>query len=110
MPTPSAVRVFAKSLHILAATWFTSVAVLWGAEVRQDARLNPTAPVDYHLETILEGVLPAAVLEACALGVERWAVSASPVVDRRREWVYAFWWSVLPVVMLVETVYLTIWP
>jgi hypothetical protein len=110
MPSPSAVRVFAKSLHILAATWIISVAVLWGAELRQDARLDPTGPRDPHIVTILEGILPTLVLEGSALGVERWARSGSGPFDEGREWIHALWWSILPMVLLFETVYLTIWP
>jgi hypothetical protein len=110
MPPPSAVRVFGKSLQILAATWLLSVALLWGAQIRQDGRVDPTAPRDPHLATILEGILPALVLEASAMAVERWARSTSRAGDKRREWIHAFWWSILPMALLFETVYLTIWP
>ena len=110
MPPPSAVRVFAKSLHLLAATWIISVAVLWGAQLRQDERLNPAGLRDPHVATILEGVLPALVLEASALGVAGLARQPKGTFDERREWIHAFWWSILPMVLLFETVYLTIWP
>src|SRR5262245_21453280 len=110
MPSPSAVRVFAKSLHILAASWFVSVAVLWGAEQRQDQRLNPGAGRDAHVATILEGVIPTLVLELSAIGMHRWTVAAAGPSDQPSEWVHAFWWSLLPVGLLFETVYLTLWP
>lgn len=109
MPLPSSVRVFAKSLHILAVTWAISVAVIWVVQIRHDQRLAPDRPLDIHLETILECLIPALALELSAVGIERWA-GPPRGDDSSREWVHALFWSVLPIVMLLETVYLLIWP
>ncbi len=111
MPPPSAVRVFAKSLHILSLAWVVSVSFLWAAEVHQDARLTSAASFDPHWTTVLEGVAPGLAIEACAFAVGAWTEPTTPtaLADTRREWIHAFWWSILPIALLLETVYVTIW-
>ena len=107
---PSAVRVFAKSLYVLAATWLGTVGILLASQIRHAARLDPTAPFDWHPGTIAVGIVPTALIALSALGMERWAVAVHGQEDQHREWVHALWWSLLPMVMLIETVYLLLWP
>ena len=51
----SSVRIFAKSLHWVAAGWL--IAVLWLAHAQlQHARLFDPAAT-YHMETLMEGIV-----------------------------------------------------
>ena len=109
-PFPSSVRVLAKSLHLLAAGWIVSVGVVWVFQMRNDARLNRGDPWDPHVATIVAGIVPALILGATALAIDRRAQSAPVEADDPREWVHALWWSALPVILLLEAVYLMMAP
>ena len=109
-PFPSSVRVLAKSLHLLAAGWIVSVGIVRVVALRNDARLNGGDPWDAHVAMIVAGIVPALILGASALAIERRAHSAPAAADDRREWVHALWWSVLPIVLLLEAVYLMMVP
>ena len=109
-PFPSAVRVLAKSLHLLAASWIVSVGIVWVVEMRNDARLNAGDPWDPHVATIVAAIVPALMLGASALAIERGSHSAPAAADAGREWVHALWWSLLPIVLLLEAVYLMMAP
>jgi len=106
--SPSQVRVFGKSLHLLAAGWLVTVAWLWIAELRQHVRRHDLLPPDYALATLVTGALWAVVLEAIAWKVVRWTGRAHSTTLQRREWHHAFWWSFFPNVMLLYTAYLLI--
>jgi len=110
MPLPSSVRVLAKSLYLLAAGWIVTVGIVWVVQIRRDARLDFGDPLDPHLTTIAAGIVPALLLGASALTIERKIPPAPGTVDDQREWVHAVWWSVLPIVLLLEAVYVMMVP
>ena len=104
----SHVRVFGKSLHLLAAGWLVSMGWLWLDEIRLHIRRHDVVPPDYALATLLTGTLSAIVLEVLALLVVRWTGHAATPALQRREWHHAFWWSAFPNVLLLYTVYILI--
>lgn len=104
----SHVRVFGKSLHLLAAGWLLSVGWLWAAEIRQHIRRHDQVPPDFAMATLLTGTISAILLEMLAVLVVRWTGSASTPTLQRKEWHHAFWWSAFPNVMLLYTVYILI--
>jgi hypothetical protein len=106
--SPSQVRIFSKSLHLLAVGWFVAVGWLWLAELRQHVRRYDVPPPDYAMATLMSGVLSAVVLEIVALLFVKWTGSASTPTLQRREWHHAFWWSFFPNMMLIYTVYVLI--
>ena len=64
--TPSSVRVFAKSLHVLAAGWIVAVGWLWLAGVRQSLARHGAWPDEDALSILAAGGLPALALAATA--------------------------------------------
>jgi hypothetical protein len=106
--TPSSIRVFGKSLHVLAAGWTVSVAWLWLAELRQHVRRHDVLPPDYAVATLITGTVAALILEAVAVLFVRWTGGAASSTLERREWHHAFWWSAFPNVMLLYAVYLMV--
>ena len=104
----SQMRIFGKSLHLLAAGWTVTVAWLWLAEIRQHVRRHDVLPADYGMATLITGTIAAIVLEVLALLFVRWTGSAATPGLQRREWNHAFWWSIFPNVMLLYTAYLLI--
>ena len=107
--THSQMRIFGKSLHLLAAGWAITVMWLWLAEIRQHVRRHDVVPPDYAMATLITGTIATAVLEVLALLFMKWTGSAATSDLQRREWHYAFWWSVFPNVMLLYTAYLLIY-
>ncbi len=105
---PSAVRVFHKSLHFLSAGWLASVWWLWLAEFEQSLRRFATPPEYYGIVTLITGAAPAIVVELCAIWLARWMITAPGIADPRREWHHAFWWTLVPNLMLLGTAYLMI--
>lgn len=103
---PSALRVLKKSLHFLSAGWGVSVCWLWIAQIQMNLARYGAAPADYAIGTIIEGVFPAALVELMAVLLDRWMVTAPGIADPRREWRHAFWWTLVPNIMLLGTVYL----
>ena len=104
----SSIRVFGKSLHLVAAGWTISVVWLWMAELRQHIRRHDVLPPDYAMATLVTGTVAALILEGIALGFVRWTGSATTRTVERREWHHAFWWAVYPNVMLLYAVYLMV--
>lgn len=104
----SSVRVFGKSLHWLAAGWTGSVVWLWIAGVRQHLLRQGAMPDDYGASMLVGGVLSAIVIEAMAITVVRWTGRAPRPGLERREWQHAFWWSLVPNLLLFATVYVMI--
>jgi hypothetical protein len=105
---PSSVRVFAKSLHWLAAGWMTSVTWLWLVGLRQHVVRDGAVPGDFGASMIASGLLSAIVIEAIAIAMVRWTGRAPRPGLERREWVTAFWWSFVPNLFLLATAYLMI--
>jgi hypothetical protein len=108
MASPSGVRVFAKSLHLLAAGWLLSVLWLWVATVQQSFARQGAMPEGYGIGTLVSGGVSALVIEAAARALVRWSGSAPGRHLERREWHHAFWWSLVPNLLLLGTAYLMI--
>lgn len=104
----SQVRIFAKSLHVLAAGWTVAVAWLWMAGLRQHVRRHDVLPPDYGMAVLITGTVGAIAIELLALLFVRWAGSATNGIIQRREWVHAFWWAAFPNLLLLYTVYILI--
>src|SRR5690242_4030281 len=59
---PSAIRVLAKSLHLLAAGWIGSIAWLWLATLQQHLMRHGIAPDNYAMPTVVSGMIPAVAM------------------------------------------------
>ena len=93
---PSFVRVFAKSLHLLAIGWVLCVAYLW---VSLEQAVGPNA---IDVRTVVFAAAPLCFVEALA-----WWTNASPARSRRGgEWGHAFLWSIVPFLMLFGACFL----
>jgi len=104
----SSARVFGKSLHWLAAGWTIAVVWLYAAQIQRGWLIDPLLPTNYHAETLLEGLLPAVVVEIMAIMSSLLTGPAPTRALERREWVHAFVWSLFPNVMVLYTVYLIV--
>jgi hypothetical protein len=107
-PRTSAVRVFGKSMHTLAAGWILSVAWLWVAEIQQHLLREGVAPPGYALNTLFLGLMPAAMIGLVGKAINRWAGPAPDDAMQRREWWHAIVWSVVPTALLLATVWVMI--
>lgn len=105
---PSAVRVFGKSLHVLAIGWALAVAWLWMAELRQHLQRHDVLPADFAAATLATGILATLALEALAIVFIRWTGAAGTPSVQRREWGHAFWWAVFPNALLLYAAYVMI--
>jgi hypothetical protein len=108
MSRPSAVRVFAKSLHVMAVGWFVCVLWLWGAGLRQHYRRAEALPPDYGADVLVAGITAGLILQLVAGATTRWTGRAPSGPLERREWHHAFWWALCPNLMLLGTVYVMI--
>ena len=61
---PSAVRVFGKSLYMLAGGWGTSILWLWLVGLRQHVDRFGTTPDDFAISLLIAGVVPMLALAA----------------------------------------------
>jgi hypothetical protein len=102
---PSAVRVFGKSMYVLAAGWMVSVAWLWMATLQQQVLRRGAVPDYFELGMLTSGMVPALLVGAVGYAIDRWAVPAPNRWLQRREWIHAFWWSLLPNLLLLFTVW-----
>jgi hypothetical protein len=107
-PSPSAVRVFGKSMHMFAAGWGVSVAWFWVAQVQQHVLRHGVWPPNYAMSTVAEGLLPSAFIVLIGLAVDIWAGRAPSTSLGRREWWHAFWWAFMPNALLLITVWVMI--
>jgi hypothetical protein len=107
-PRTSAVRVFGKSMHTFAAGWILSVAWLWIAEIQQYLLREGVAPPGYALNTLILGLIPAALIALVGKSINRWAGAAPDEAMQRREWVHAVMWAVVPTALLLVTVWVMI--
>jgi hypothetical protein len=105
---PSGVRVFGKSLYMLAGGWAASIVWLWLVGLRQHVYRFGTTPDDFAAALLLAGVVPALALSLLALAFGRMTGRAPTQAQERREWEHAFWWSLFPNVFLLLTAYLMI--
>lgn len=105
---PSRVRVFGKSLYVLAGGWLVSVVWLWIAGVRQYIYRFDTRPDDLAWPTLVIGIIPAVLLAMIALWVTRLTGGAATARQETREWQHAFWWSLTPILFVLATVYVMV--
>ncbi|MGE0450648.1 MAG: hypothetical protein AB7Q29_13835 [Vicinamibacterales bacterium] len=103
---PSAVRVLGRSMYLIAAGWALSISWLWVEGIRQHLRRYDAVPPDYALGTIAGGVAPALLMAGVGWIIGRYAGRAPYRTLDRREWRHALWWSLLPNVLLLATVWL----
>ena len=108
MARPSAIRVLVKSLHLIAAGWLLSVAWLWLSQIQINVSRFGVPPEGYALSTLIEGIFPAALIELAALRLDDFVKKVSGTEDRWREWHHAFWWALVPNLLVFGTVYLLI--
>lgn len=105
---PSAVRIFGKSLRMLALGWAVAVGCLWIAELGQHVRRHETLPADYAAVTLATGTVATLVLEALATFSMRWTGAAASRSLQRQEWRHAFWWALFPNALLFCAAYVMI--
>ena len=116
LPRPSGIRVLAKSFHLLAVCWLVCVCWLWVAQIQLQLRRFDAITEGYGVSTLIEGVIPAMAIEVMAIVlaklISKVPGSADSMVpgapDSRREWSHAFWWTVVPNLLLLGTAYLMI--
>jgi hypothetical protein len=102
----SSVRIFAKSLHWVALGWAAAVIWLCYAQMQHGLLFNPV--VDYHVDTLIQGGIPALIIEVCALATVA-LIGRAPTRDLEwREWVYSFVWALFPNLMVLYTVHLMV--
>lgn len=95
---PSSVGVFAKSLHLVALGWIVSLGYLW-------LSLRQTFVLD--LRTILLAIVPLLFVEGLAWSTTRWSEWTPGRLQYEAEWRRAFWWSLLPNLLLLAALLLT---
>jgi hypothetical protein len=107
-PRPSSVRVLHRSLHLLAIGWLVSVGWLWIAQVQLNQLRFGVPPDGYGMRTLIEGIFPAALLELMAIWLGSAIGRVSRSSDPKREWLHAFWWTLVPNLLVLGTAYLMI--
>jgi hypothetical protein len=105
---PSSIRVLAKSFHLLAVCWIVCVCWLWVAQIRLQFRRFDTPPEGYAVSTLIEGAAPTVAIEGMAIVLAILIATVPGPADSRREWVHAFWWTLVPNLLLLGTAYLMI--
>jgi hypothetical protein len=105
---PSAIRVLAKSMHVLAIGWIASIVWLWAATLQQHVYRHGLAPAGYAVDTVVSGLIPALVIAIGGVLISRWAGRAPNKYVHRKEWWQAFWWSFVPNALLLFTVWVMI--
>lgn len=102
-------RIFAKSLHWLALGWAMAVIWLCWAQIQRGHLFDES--INYHVDTVstlIEGGIPALLVEVCALFSIALIGHAPTRKLERREWWYAFIWSLFPNIMIFYTVYMMV--
>lgn len=105
---PSAVRVFGKSLYMLAGGWGTSILWLWLVGLRQHVDRFGTTPDDFAVSLVIAGVIPMLALALLARTFGKLTGVAPTAVQEKHEWRHAFWWALFPNFFLLSTAYLLI--
>jgi hypothetical protein len=100
----SSLRIFGKSLHWLALGWAIGVVWLCWGQIQRGLLFDPV--VNYHVDTLIEGGVPALLIEAAAF-VTIAIIGGAPTRELEwREWTYAFIWSLFPNAMILFSVHL----
>jgi hypothetical protein len=105
---PSSVRVFGKSLRLMAIGWVVSIVGLVTEQIRLAQRREVDANIGFEMFFML--VVPALLLEWGYALVVKFSGHAADPLHNRREWIHAFWWALFPVGLLMFTVYLMVFP
>ena len=105
---PSAVRVFGKSLYMLAGGWAASILWLWLVGLRQHVDRFGTTPDDFAVSLLIAGAVPMLALALLARTFGKLTGVAATAVQEKHEWRHAFWWALFPNVFLLSTAYLLI--
>jgi len=95
-------------MHTFSAGWVLAVAWLWIAGVQQHFQREGVPPPNYAITTVLSGLIPAVLIAGVGMMINRWAGPAPDESLQRREWWHAFWWSAVPNVLLLITVWVMI--
>ena len=103
---PSAIRVLVKSLHLMAVGWLVSVVLLWIAQIQLTLERFGVPPEGYAVDTLIEGIFPAALVELVAIWLGSIISRVPGSGDPRREWQHAFWWTLVPNLLVLGTAYL----
>ena len=104
---PSSIRVLVKSLHLMAVGWLVTVVLLWIAQIQLNLERFGVPPEGYAVGTLIEGIFPAALVELLAIWVGSILGKVPGSGDPRREWQHAFWWTLVPNLLVLGTAYLT---
>ena len=105
---PSAVRVFGKSLRMLAYGWAGSILWLWLVGLRQHVYRFGTTPDDFAVSLLIVGLIPAFALGLLARTFGKLTGAAPTAVQDKHEWWEAFWWALFPNLFLLGTASLLI--
>ena len=95
-------------MHMFAMGWLVSIGWFWVAQVQQHLLRHGQWPPGYAMSTVAEGLLPSAVMALVGIAVDAWAGRAPTPELTRREWLHAFWWALMPNVLLLFTVWVMI--
>ena len=104
---PSAIRVFGKSMHVLGAGWFVSVMWLC-TELQQYIYRHYEAPPYFIRSAQSPARFSRAVCRILGKGDQILHGKAPSAPLERREWWHAFWWSAVPNILLLITVWVMI--
>ena len=102
---PSGVRVFGKSLYMLASGWAVSILWLWLVGLRQHVYRFGTTPDDFAVSLLIAGAIPALALALIARSFGKLTGGAANEVQEKHEWQHAFWWALFPNLFLLATAY-----
>jgi hypothetical protein len=102
---PSGVRVFGKSLSMLAGGWAVSILWLWLVGLRQHVSRFGTTPDDFAVSLLIAGAIPALALALLARRVGKLTGGAATAAQEKHEWRHAFWWALFPNLFLLATAY-----
>jgi hypothetical protein len=103
---PSGVRVFGRSMYMVAAGWTVAVGWLWLGSVQPHGWLfGAAAPVQGIVAAIVR-LLPALVLVAAGWTVGHFSGRAKYRELNWREWRHACGWALVPNGMVLATVWM----
>ena len=105
---PSSIRVFGKSLRLIAVGWILCIAALVAEQLRVAYRRDVSADVGFEMFLML--VIPALVLEWGSAAIAKLGGASPDPLHHRREWIHAMWWALFPIVMLFFTLYIMVSP
>lgn len=101
---PSGVRVFGRSMFVIAAGWLLASGWLGVSALQQPGlSAHHFAPA-----SIAAALVPALLMVLVGYGVGRYAGRARYAELNWREWRHAIWWSVVPNALLLSTVWVVL--